>query len=143
MVLKLKFKPLPNLFCFSSFKYISNLPLVWSVILLLYLFCNGPEEFETIQMGGIPNGISKVVQLPTLFHLNFGEVISSPLLKVLEWHEVCITFKWGFKSFQMETLLGTSFYSLSLNFHKVSNYTQFHPIIHTTIKQTIKTIYLI
>ena len=40
-------------------------------------------------------------------------------------------------------VLGKSFYSLSFNFQKVSNFTQFHTSNHTTIKQSIKSIYLI
>jgi hypothetical protein len=39
-------------------------------------------------------------------------------------------------------VLGKSFYSLSFNFQKVSNSTQFHTVNHTTIIQTIIIIYL-
>ena len=40
-------------------------------------------------------------------------------------------------------VLGKSFYSLSFNFQKVSNITHFQSINHTTIKQSIKSIYLL
>ena len=96
MVLNLNFKPLPNLFCFSSFKYISNLPLVWSVILLLSYYYFIRDFF----------------------------FLTSFKLKI----------KQGFK---MEKNWESPFIPCHLTFKKFTNFTQFHAINHTTIKQSI------
>ena len=56
----------------------------------------------------------------------------------------CIWKEFEFREIKMQNeSLGKSFYSLSFNFQKVSNFTQFQSINHTTIKQSIKSIYLL
>ena len=69
---------------------------------------------------------------------------SQPPIHFFKWKKSCYLHSrvlwWNefeFMGIKNESL-GKSFYSLSFNFQKVSNFTQFHTSNHTTIKQTIK-----
>ena len=89
------------------------------------------SEFEIV-----PNGI-QIFSKPVFIYLN-GR---SHIIFTLGFCDEMNLNSW--RSEMQGESLGKSFHSLSFNFQKVSNVTQFHSGNHTTIKPSIKTIYLI